>query len=417
MERIEGQVTDQEELAKQVLSWITCAKRPLTTAELQHALGVEVGEPELDENNLPQIEDMVSVCAGLVTVDQESGIIRLVHYTTQEYFLRTWKQWFPDAATSITDICVTYLSFSAFANGSCLEDVEFEARLRSNQLYDYAAHNWGHHAREAARAVPSQVVIDFLNSESKVEAQIQALMAARRPEYLGYSQEFPSQMTGLHLAAYFGIQEVTEHFISTSDNELDLRDSKDRTPLSYAAGNGHDAIVTLLMATGQVDVVSPFMYAVQNGHEAVVALLLATGQVDVNSDDTPGGWTPLGHAAENGHEAIVALLLATGQVDVNLKDWLGWSPLSHAAQYGYEAIVTLLLATGQVDVNSKDRWGETPLSYAAKEGYETVVKLLLATGQVDVDLKDRGGKTPLSYAVEGGHEAVVLLLQCYGCTL
>jgi len=38
MERIDSQIKDQEELAKQVLSWITCAKRPLTTSELQHAL-------------------------------------------------------------------------------------------------------------------------------------------------------------------------------------------------------------------------------------------------------------------------------------------------------------------------------------------------------------------------------------------
>jgi hypothetical protein len=52
MERIGGQVKDQEELAKQVLSWITCAKRPLTTSELQHALAVEVGESALDEENL-----------------------------------------------------------------------------------------------------------------------------------------------------------------------------------------------------------------------------------------------------------------------------------------------------------------------------------------------------------------------------
>ena len=71
MERIEGQVVDQEELAKQVLSWITCAKRPLTTSELQHALGVEVGESVLDEDNSPQVEDIVSVCSGLVTVDEK----------------------------------------------------------------------------------------------------------------------------------------------------------------------------------------------------------------------------------------------------------------------------------------------------------------------------------------------------------
>jgi hypothetical protein len=78
MERIKGQVKDQEELAMQVLTWITRSKRSLTISELQHALAVKVGESELDKENLPHIEDMVSVCAGLVTVDEESKIIRLV---------------------------------------------------------------------------------------------------------------------------------------------------------------------------------------------------------------------------------------------------------------------------------------------------------------------------------------------------
>src|SRR5271154_2141224 len=63
MERINGQKPGLKELAKQVLSWITCAKRPLTTLELQHALGVEVGESELDEENLPELKNMVSVYA------------------------------------------------------------------------------------------------------------------------------------------------------------------------------------------------------------------------------------------------------------------------------------------------------------------------------------------------------------------
>lgn len=84
MERIEGQLADSQELAKQALGWITCSKRPLTTLELQHALAVEIGQSSLDEDNLPEIDDVVSVCAGLVTIDEGSGIIRLVHYTTQE---------------------------------------------------------------------------------------------------------------------------------------------------------------------------------------------------------------------------------------------------------------------------------------------------------------------------------------------
>ena len=129
LERIGGQVKDQEELAKQVLSWITCAKRPLTTSELQHALTVEVGEFTLDEENLSQIEDMVSVCAGLVAVDKESNIIRLVYYTTREYFERTQNHWYPNAETDITAICVTYLSFDVFKSGFCYTNAEFKEQM------------------------------------------------------------------------------------------------------------------------------------------------------------------------------------------------------------------------------------------------------------------------------------------------
>jgi hypothetical protein len=141
MDRVEGQLQDQKELAKQVLSWIICAKRPLATTELQHALRVEVGESGLDEDNLPEIEDIISVCAGLVTIDKESGIIQLVHYTTQEYFKRTQRQWFPNSQTNIIIICVTYLLFDEFKSGICQNDDEFKQRLQLNRLYDYAAHN------------------------------------------------------------------------------------------------------------------------------------------------------------------------------------------------------------------------------------------------------------------------------------
>ncbi|KAH7142702.1 hypothetical protein B0J13DRAFT_503042, partial [Dactylonectria estremocensis] len=119
MERINRQKLGFRRLAEKVLSWITCAKRPLTMSEVQHALATEIGDSELGEDNLERIERIVSVCAGLVTVDKESDIIRLVHYTTQEYFERTKSHWFPNAETYITTVCVTYLSFSAFEGGFC----------------------------------------------------------------------------------------------------------------------------------------------------------------------------------------------------------------------------------------------------------------------------------------------------------
>ncbi|KAG9229619.1 hypothetical protein BJ875DRAFT_537610 [Amylocarpus encephaloides] len=229
MERINCQVKDQKELAKQVLSWIICAKRPLTTTELQYALRVEVGESTLDEENLPEIEDMVSVCAGLVTIDEKSGIIRLVHYTTQEYFERTKRQWFPDTETNITSICVTYLAFDEFKNGICLSNKDFEERLQLKKLYDYAAHNWGYHARAASTSC--QGVIKFLRTQGQVEASIQGLLAVKQGRGRGkYSQEIPMQMTGLHLAAYFGVDDAVQSLL-ISCHSPDPKTSYNRTPL------------------------------------------------------------------------------------------------------------------------------------------------------------------------------------------
>lgn len=97
MDRIQRQKGDLPWVAMQVLSWIVKAKRTMTGLELQHALAVELGKAELDKENLPEMEDMVLACSGLVTVDKESVVIRLVHYTTQEYFERPQKNWFPQS--------------------------------------------------------------------------------------------------------------------------------------------------------------------------------------------------------------------------------------------------------------------------------------------------------------------------------
>ena len=277
MERIEGQSTGFRELAKRVLSWITCARRPLTTSELRHALAVEIDEPELNKDNFEETEDMVSVCAGLVTVNKESDVIRLVHYTTQEYFERTWTSWFPDAQRDIAMSCVKYLSFDAFETGFCQTDQEFETRLQSYALYDYAARNWGYHVRAALIEV-EQLILDFLRSKTKVSGSSQAMMAARG--YSGYSQIMSKQMAGVHVAAYFGLREAMTVLLATGGVDPDSKDNCGRTPLSWAA---------------------------QNGHEAVVKLLLATDGVDWDSKDK-WGQTPLSRAAKNGYEAVIKLL-------------------------------------------------------------------------------------------------------------
>ncbi|KAL6410261.1 hypothetical protein AUP68_06676 [Ilyonectria robusta] len=409
MERIESQSVDQKQLAKRVLLWITSAKRPLTTLELQHALAVEVDEHELNKENLTHIEDMVSVCAGLVTIDKESNIIRLVHYTTQKYFEETHSHWFPTAETEIATSCIAYLSFVAFEGGICHSAKEFQQRLQSNPLYNYAAKNWGYHAPETA--ILPRNLMDFLECEAKVEASCQALMDDERDPWFASDDSAPTGMTGLHLAAYFGQTQVVNDLLM-KEYGPDSKDSYNRTPLSYAAENGQGATVRLLLDNGgdleSKDVRlkrSALSWASSKGHEVVVKILLEGGAGLESRDNS--GWTPLWEAAAEGHEAVVKILLEGG-ADLEFKDAMGWTPLLRAAAGGHEAVVKMLFEGG-ADLESRDDVGRTPLLWAAEMGYWAVVKLLVEGG-ADIESRDRMGQTPLSRAAAEGHEAVVKLL-------
>lgn len=68
-----------------------------------------------------------------------------------------------------------------------------------------------------------------------------------------------------------------------------------------------------------------------------------TSKLNIDAEDD-WGRTPLSYAAERGHEAIVKLLLATRQVNVDAKDSKGHTPLSYAAGNGHESVVKLLRA-------------------------------------------------------------------------
>ncbi|KAK3942551.1 hypothetical protein QBC46DRAFT_426439 [Diplogelasinospora grovesii] len=402
MERIEKQQPGHKDLALQVLSWIACAKRALSPRELQHALAVEVGMPSLDDDNIHEMEDIVS------------------------YLERTKDRWIPEAESTIRRSCVTYLSFKAFEAGACHGRDGPRERMKSYPFYNYAAQDWGHHARQSTF---DHEVVNFMESQMKVEASLQALshhvrslaqtslgQGCKECQYRPLYPECTFGFNELHLAAYFGILWAAEYFVERG-NSVDAKNSNGRSPLWLAAENGHESIVKLLLATAGVEPNSedsnnqtPLSFVAHQGNESIVKLLLATNGVDVNA----GHGKPLACAAMNGHEAIVQLLLSTGKVDVNSKNSMRQTPLSLAAENGHEAIVQLLLATGKVDVNSKNSMRQTPLSLAAENGHEAVVQLLLATGDVDVHSKDYEGWTPLLTAAGRGHEAVVKLLLATG---
>jgi hypothetical protein len=309
--RIDGQLDRDKERAKNVLSWITYARRPLTTTELCCALAVECNEAELDPETMPDVEDLLSVCAGLIVVDQESAIVRLVHHSTQEYLEHIRDTWNPDAPLQIALTCLTYLSFDLFRSGSCSSDEDFEERLRENKFLYYAAKHWGEHAVTVENKVCS-LVSSFLLNDCLVSNATQAFLAPPY-KYHNYSQAYPKNSTGAHLAARFGLSLTLGTMLSPNaqerKSELTKKDSEGQTLLYLVAKNGHYLTAELLLDKGaEVDAQGGFygnalQAASSKGHEAIVKLLLERG-AEVNAQGGFYGNT-LQAASQEGYEAVL----------------------------------------------------------------------------------------------------------------
>lgn len=76
MDIINSQHQDERDLAIKVLAWIVLSKRPMTAPEMLHALAAEVDVADLDEDNIPELQKVISVCCGPVTVETETSIVR-----------------------------------------------------------------------------------------------------------------------------------------------------------------------------------------------------------------------------------------------------------------------------------------------------------------------------------------------------
>lgn len=129
---------------------------------------------------------------------------------------------------------------------------------------------------------------------------------------------------------------------------------------------------------------------------------------DANAADE-NGRTPLMWAAYDGHEAIVTTLLEN-KARINDRDSEGRTALMYCASGAFPTTVQLLLVNGaEVDLRDKAE-GFTALMFAAAEGQAEVVKVLLSHN-ADRTLVDVDGDTAAAFARRAGHEQVVRMLE------
>jgi ankyrin repeat protein len=467
MERIRKQKPGFWRLSEQVLSWITFARRRLTPSELQHALAVEVGKPEFDDENMPEIEDMVSVCTGLVIVDKESDIIRLAHHTTQEYLEQTKVAWSRYAHTDIAKTCATYLSFDAFKAGSSSTSKDVKATLTTNALYDYATGYWGDHVCTAL-IDEEQTALNHLD----VGAVANVVDGKHR--------------NILHLicsSPVYGKGDLIELFLSQGVCSTSC-DVDNMTPFLYAVGRGREDIVDIFLES-LVDVdfgierrcwtrqmkngfycYEPIQHSESipcedrnrpgltmlhlsalNGDERMAGFLLgrkANPNTRSHDGDTPlhlavrrhilgpeyhDAWASGDYAVEeqilyitdNESEeaskiysnieearlAVVEVLLASGVIDVNIPNDQGDYP-QHVIPFEKPSLTMILskLLERGANVSSCNGKRQTCLHLASKAGNFDAIRRLLDK-DCDMTMSDADGLNALHYAVRTGRADIV----------
>ncbi|KAL7801863.1 putative kinesin [Trichoderma afarasin] len=469
--------------------FVLSAKRPLTVDELLHSLGIPDNlesngifdlSDEALQKRIPSSERIIHSFGGnFLEIKSDDGIrvVQVIHQTAHEFLLdqhgavaesefRIDKGY---AHLCIAITCFRYLLVCA-ANNPPPErppgaepwipnDYEHYAKyLNQKPLTSYALRHLKDHV---------DAHWDYANRDSGIRL---LHLAAQIPNDWVYRpfDLLVEKWVGSHLkpddlkkirygillaAAKGGFIIASEAMVSAAVvMDLERKDVFERTALSWASGNGHEAIVRLLLQNGakadttDISDRTPLMWAALSGNDTIIELLLQSG-ASIDATDNSYG-TALSHAARRGHQTSVELLLQSGAsitatgnsngtallyaagngqqaivelllqrgASIDATDNSRGTALSYAAGNGHQAIVELLLQNG-ASINAIDNSYSTVLSYAARNGHRAIVELLLRSG-ASPNVKDRSeGRTPLSWAAGVGHQAIVELLLQSGASI
>lgn len=220
-----------------------------------------------------------------------------------------------------------------------------------------------------------------------------------------------------------------------------VRNEEGWMPLHYAAENGYDEIISLLLEAGAdvnalnsagftpfqvlmicehyspvvvsrmiragAKVGTPLHQAILENDNALVEDLLR-GHKFINSTDDLGN-TPL-HLAVAVNNADLIMPLLEGGAHIDAFDMYETTPLQEACAMGQFYAASLLLNNG-ADAEHRDYNGRTALIFAAGNAHYDLTDLLLQAG-ADIDSVDLFGNTALHYAYENEEfEIAELLMQ------
>ena len=203
-------------------------------------------------------------------------------------------------------------------------------------------------------------------------------------------------------------------FLLEKNANTEVQGTENRTPLCYAAINGHNELCQLLLKHGANPNISiganPILLVVAEGGNLEIVKVLLKNGAEIDATDSENQ-TALLRASENGHKAVVAHLLENG-ADSHHVNVHGLTSIHYAASDGFTEIVQLLIDSG-ADLKRPSPRSWTPL-HMCYDHPETT-HLLLKNG-ADVNSVENGC-TPLYLAASNNAPEVVKVLLSYNPNL
>ncbi|KAJ7852910.1 hypothetical protein B0H14DRAFT_3136992 [Mycena olivaceomarginata] len=378
MNRIDAQPSRDRKIARSALTWVVNAQRPLTILELCVALAIEPGSKELDSDNMTDIGIILSVCAGLVIMEKHSSLVRLVHFTAQNYLDRIQTERFPDAHFEITQSLLTYLQFEV-----CMDEVNYDGDDGA-ALFQYCQYCLVH-AQWCEEQLKDEIV-RFLGETCKYHSR-------RLQKHMAFSS------LGLFHLAWLSIPSLGCSLSKSCKNHKSFPRTCSKCPddqeLTVAAYYGHQKICKLLLDKG-ADVNAQGGYygnalhiAAYRGHDKIVQVLLDKG-ADVNAQGGEYG-NALYIAASGGHDKIVQVLLDKG-ADTNAQEG---NMEIHSRQQPLKALTRLfrVLLDKGADTNAQGGEYGNALYIAASGGHDKIVQMQIhmeAVGEVEESFQSVG---------------------------
>lgn len=300
---------------KLVLEWVTHSQRPLRLIELTAVINSMT-----DRGGLRDLQDtkrMIRTCCGPLLEICEDEVIQIIHHSFTEFLCGSehshvqmkekTRNRFPvldplSIHSSISIACINYLQSGCFEGWTIerrysildepsyktqsyfhkgrfgmLRDSLFQERTINFNFLPYAAEYWPIHAVKVGGERPDlhQALDNFLSEENHS-------YQSWKDVWPGITTDIPTNLTSLHVSANCGLRDYTETLLLRG-MDVNSVDGLERSPLIYAALNGHDSTVSVLLEhSARHDIVdglglTAVHYAAKMGHAKALQTLLLSG--------------------------------------------------------------------------------------------------------------------------------------------